>query len=527
MNARRYLIPLTVLVLISLLMGACSPAAPQVESTAPVLEYESPASEAAAPVYEEAPVTYPSPAPTMSPPNGEPYDTTFFENYGVNPTIDTEDDNLSTFALDVDTGSYTVARRFLSDGNMPDKDSVRVEEFVNYFRQGYRLPDEEERFNIQVDGGEAPFTESERYQMMRVGIQGYAVSPENRKHASLTFVIDVSGSMDMENRLGLVKDALELLVHELNGDDTVSIVVYGSKARVVLEPTPANRKSKIMRAIYSLQSEGATNAEAGLRLGYRQALAAFTPGGINRVILCSDGVANVGETSAGGIWDEIKHYASEGVTLTTVGFGMGNYNDALMEQLADQGDGFYAYVDDIDEAERVFVTNLTSTLQVIAMDARVQVDFNPAVVSRYRLVGFENRDMADEDFRNDEVDAGEMGAGHSVTALYEVKLYPEAEGEIASVHLRWIDPETRAPSEMSRGFYTYDLQRDFDEADPYFQRSVLVAEFAEILRDSFYAEESSMMDVLYEVKRVGGLLEYDPDMRDFESMVKKAFVLME
>jgi Ca-activated chloride channel family protein len=245
------------------------------------------------------------------------------------------------------------------------------------------------------------------------------------------------------------------------------------------------------------------------------------------VILCSDGVANVGETSAGGIWDEIKYYASEGVTLTTVGFGMGNYNDVLMEQLADQGDGFYAYVDDIDEAERVFVTNLTSTLQVIAMDARVQVDFNPAVVSRYRLVGFENRDMADEDFRNDEVDAGEMGAGHSVTALYEVKLFPEADGEIASVHLRWIDPDTRAPSEMSRGFYTYDLQRDFEEADPYFQRSVLVAEFAEILRDSFYAEESGMMDVLYEVKRVGGLLEYDPDMRDFESMVKKAFVLME
>jgi Ca-activated chloride channel family protein len=527
MNARQYLVPLTVLVLISLLMGACSPAAPQAATEAPVLEYEAPAAEAAAPVYEEAPANYPSPSPTMSAPNGEPYDTTFFENYGVNPTIDTEDDNLSTFALDVDTGSYTVARRFLSDGNLPDKDSVRVEEFVNYFRQGYRLPDEEERFNIAIDGGEAPFTESERYQIMRVGIQGYAVSDENRKDASLTFVIDVSGSMAREDRLGLVKDALELLVYELDEDDTVGIVVYGSRAHVVLEPTSADRKSKIMRAINGLSSEGSTNAEAGIRLGYRQALEAFIPGGINRVILCSDGVANVGETSAGGIWDEVKYHASEGVTLTTVGFGMGNYNDVLMEQLADQGDGFYAYVDEIDEAERVFVTNLTSTLQVIAMDARVQVDFNPEVVSRYRLIGFENRDMADEDFRNDEVDAGEIGAGHSVTALYEVKLFPEADGEIASVHLRWIDPETRAPSEISRGFYTYDLHRDFEEADPYFQRSVLVAEFAEILRESFYAEKSSMMDVLYEVKRVAGLLEDDPDMGEFASLVKKAFILME
>jgi Ca-activated chloride channel family protein len=463
----------------------------------------------------------------MAAPNGEPYDTTFFENYGVNPTIDTEDDNLSTFALDVDTGSYTVARRFLSDGNLPDKDAVRVEEFVNYFSQGYRLPDEKERFNIAIDGGEAPFTESERYQIMRVGIQGYAVSPENRKDASLTFVIDVSGSMAREDRLGLVKDALELLVGELDEDDTVGIVVYGSRARVVLEPTSADRTSRIMRAINNLESEGSTNAEAGLRLGYQQALEAFIPWGINRVILCSDGVANVGETSAGGIWDEVKYHASEGITLTTVGFGMGNYNDVLMEQLADQGDGFYAYVDDIDEAERVFVTNLTSTLQVIAMDARVQVDFNPEVVSRYRLIGFENRAMADEDFRNDEVDAGELGAGHSVTALYEVKLYPEAEGEIASVHLRWIDPETRAPSEMSRGFYTYDLQGDFDEADPYFQRTVLVAEFAEVLRQSYYAEETSLEDVWAEVRRVSRLLDEDPATQDLEWMVKRAVMLLE
>ena len=513
MNARRYLIPLTVLVLISLLMGACSPAPARM------------AAEAVQP--PKVMSNSPSPSPTMAAPNGEPYIDNYFENYGVNPSIDTEDDHLSTFALDVDTGSYTVARRYLNDGNLPDKDSVRVEEFVNYFSQGYRLSDEEERFNIQIDGGAAPFTESERYQIMRVGIQGYAVSPENRKDASLTFVIDVSGSMDMENRLGLVKDALELLVEELGEGDTVSIVVYGSNAHVVLGPTSADRKSKIMQAINGLHSEGSTNAEAGIKLGYRQALEAFTPGGINRVILCSDGVANVGDTSAGGIWDEVEARASEGITLTTVGFGMGNYNDTLMEQLADQGDGFYAYVDDIDEAERIFVTNLTSTLQVIAMDARVQVDFNPEVVSRYRLIGFENRDIADEDFRNDEVDAGELGAGHSVTALYEFKLFSEAEGEIATVHMRWIDPETRAPSEISRGFYTYDLNREFEEADPYFQRSVLVAEFAEVLRQSYYAEETSLEDILYEVKRVNALLDDDTKMQEFTSLVRKAFAIME
>ena len=513
MNARRYLIPLTVLVLISLLMGACSPAPARM------------AAEAVQP--PKVMSNSPSPSPTMAAPNGEPYIDNYFENYGVNPSIDTEDDHLSTFALDVDTGSYTVARRYLNDGNLPDKDSVRVEEFVNYFSQGYRLPDEEERFNIQIDGGAAPFTESERYQIMRVGIQGYAVSPENRKDASLTFVIDVSGSMDMENRLGLVKDALELLVEELGEGDTVSIVVYGSNAHVVLGPTSADRKSKIMQAINGLHSEGSTNAEAGIKLGYRQALEAFTPGGINRVILCSDGVANVGDTSAGGIWDEVEARASEGITLTTVGFGMGNYNDTLMEQLADQGDGFYAYVDDIDEAERIFVTNLTSTLQVIAMDARVQVDFNPEVVSRYRLIGFENRDIADEDFRNDEVDAGELGAGHSVTALYEFKLFSEAEGEIATVHMRWIDPETRAPSEISRGFYTYDLNREFEEADPYFQRSMLVAEFAEVLRQSYYAEETSLEDILYEVKRVNALLDDDTNMQEFTSLVRKAFAIME
>ncbi len=279
--------------------------------------------------------------------------------------------------------------------------------------------------------------------IVRFGIQGYQVSEEDRKPASLTFVIDISGSMEMENRLGLVKQSLQLLVDRLRPSDTVAIVVYGSDAYVVLNPTSGEDRNRILEAIYSLHTEGATNAEAGLRLGYQLAYQAFRPGAINRVILCSDGVANVGVTGPDAILEEIRGYTETGITLTTVGFGMGNFNDVLMEQLADKGDGNYAYVDTLDEARRLFVDNLTSTLQVIAKDAKVQVDFNKEVVARYRLIGYENRAVADQDFRNDTVDAGEIGAGHHVTALYAVILNPGAQGRLATVQLRWQDPQSR------------------------------------------------------------------------------------
>jgi len=470
---------------------------------------QEPASNQAAPTAEaanEQPFAL-QPAPLQSaegaanpkgpqPPNNQPAPDMFFENYGVNPMEDTEDDHLSTFALDVDTGSYTIMRNYLNEGNLPPEEAVRVEEFVNYFDQGYRYPSEHQAFNLSIDGAPTPFGETERYEMLRVGIQGYAVPAEERKDLALTFVIDVSGSMQMENRLELVKRSLELLVEQLRPSDYVSIVVYGTEARVVLEPTRGNRQGDILEAIYGLHPEGVTNAEAGLRLGYKMADRAFNPEGINRVILCSDGVANLGDTTAESIWDHVKKRAGDGITLTTVGFGMGNYNDTLMEQLADHGNGFYTYVDTLKEARRVFVENLTSTLQVIALDAKVQVDFNPQVVARYRLVGFENRDVADEDFRDNSVDAGEIGAGHSVTALYEIKLHPEAEGRIATVYLRWKDPETREVTEKSQDFYTDQMAHEFYEADPHFQLAVIVAEYAEILRDSYWAQESSLDNVL-------------------------------
>jgi len=512
------------ILLLLLVASACGPAATASPATeAPADRYYPAATEAA--VVEEpaqAPALNPSAhgAPTPRS-NNEPYDM-FFEDYGVNPSIDTEDDNLSTFALDVDTGSYTVMRNYLDDGNMPPSDSVRVEEYINYFAQGYPNPSAHQAFGITIDGAPSPFTETERYQLLRVGIQGYQVPDEERKDASITFVIDVSGSMDMDNRLGLVKRSLELLVEQLRRDDTVSIVVYGSEARIVLDPTPASEKGEILSAIYSLQPEGATNAEAGIRLGYQMAMRAYDPHGINRVILCSDGVANVGETGPDAILAEIDHYVDEGVTLTTIGFGMDNYNDILMEQLADHGDGFYAYVDDMREAKRLFIDNITGTLQTIALDAKVQVDFNPEVVSRYRLVGFENRSVADDDFRDNSVDAGEIGAGHSVTALYEVKLYPEAYGRIATVHLRWQDPDSRAVTEISQDMYSDQLARDLEDANVYFQRAVVVAEYAEILKESYWAEESSLDEVYREAQRLYEWMPRERDMEEFVDLVKAA-----
>jgi Ca-activated chloride channel family protein len=447
------------------------------------------------------------------------YYDTFFQDYGVNPRIDTADDPLSTFALDVDTGSYTIMRSYVNEGSLPPEDSVRVEEYVNYFDQGYPFPDEEQAFSINIDAAPSPFVEGRDYQVMRVGIQGYAVSPKDRKDVSLTFVIDVSGSMNLDNRLGLVKRSLKLLVKQLNPRDQVGIVIYGTDAAVVLRPTDGAHKQRILDAIDRLEPGGVTNAEAGLRLGYQIAEEYFITEGINRVILCSDGVANFGETDPNSIWEEVRRYAGRKITLTTVGFGMDNYNDVLMEQLADNGNGFYSYVDDIQEARRIFVENLTSTLQVIAMDAKVQVEFNPEVVERYRLIGFENRAIADEDFRNDRVDAGEIGAGLSATALYEVKLRDECSGRIATVYMRWKNPGSRRAMEISKDFSSREIGYTFAMADPHFQWDLIVAEYAEILRDSYYASEESLYDVVHQAERVSGQLLEDESVYEFMDLL--------
>jgi Ca-activated chloride channel homolog len=465
----------------------------------------------------------------MKLPNDEPYDSMFFKHYGVNPFVATDEDALSTFAVDVDAASYTVARRYLELGHLPPADAVRVEEFVNFFPQGYPHFESED-FRILVDGAPSPFGRG--YQLLRIGIKGREIVERDRKPAQLTFVIDVSGSMAREDRLELVKRALRLLVDQLRDGDRVGIVVYGTQGRVLLEPAALGSREgagrgRILESIEQLHPEGSTNAEEGLRLGYRMARRGYRPGAINRIVLCSDGVANVGVTGPESILAQVRTEADRGIHLTTIGFGMGNYNDVLMEQLADRGDGNHYYVDDLDEARRVLVQNLAGTLQTIAKDAKVQVEFDSTRVLRYRLLGFENRDVADRDFRNDQVDAGEIGAGHEVTALYEVKLAPRATpGTLATVRFRYARPEQEgagAPRvrEIVRRFDVAALGRRFEDAAPRFRLDAAVAEFAEILRGSYWAKEGRLSDVLSVARSAARDLR-DGTSAEFVSLAEKA-----
>ena len=461
----------------------------------------------ARPVPEAAPIpetSFRAPQPPISvggtdPVNGEPYDAMFFRDYGVNPFVDPAEDRFATFAVDVDDASYALARSYLQRGNLPPQAAVRVEEFVNAFDHHYpaptgdllvdreSIPTEHGTFAIHLAGGPSPFAADRM--LFRVGLKGRTVDPEMRKPAMLTFVVDVSGSMDREDRLGLVKQSLGLLLGQLRSDDWIALVVYGSNARTILTPTPVSDRRRIEQAIASLRPEGATNAEAGLVEAYRLADRHLTEGWINRVILCSDGVANVGNTGPDSILERIKREARRGITLTTVGFGMGNYNDVLMERLANDGDGNYHYVDSIREAEKIFVDDLTANLQIIARETKIQVEFDRDAVRRYRLIGYENRDVADVDFRNDQVDAGEVGAGHEVTALFEVVLTKDArpDDEFAVTRIRYEDPATGRVTEEARAFRVKEVARSWKDAEPTLRLDAATASFAELLRGSYWA----------------------------------------
>lgn len=414
-------------------------------------------------------------------------DSMYFQNYGIHSFISTEEDRFSTFAADVDTGSYSIMRNYVKEGSLPPADAVRVEEFINYFPMDYPTP-AKQTFAILADGGPSPFKKD--YQLVRIGIKGKDIPAEKRKPAHLVFVIDVSGSMDRENRLELVKKSLRVLVDQLQPSDTVGVVVYGSEGKIILPPTSAENKNEILSAIERLTPGGSTNAEEGLVLGYEMASRSFEKGAINRVILCSDGVANVGETGPEGILRSIEDYARKEINLSTFGFGMGNYNDVLMEQLADKGEGRYAYIDSFSEARRVFTEALTGTLQTIARDVKIQVEFDPKKVDRYRLLGYENRDVPDEDFRNDRTDAGEVGAGHTVTALYEVKLKEAGESNLGTVRIRYQNAATQKTEEISQ---PVQVQNGLT---PDLKFLASVAQFAEILRGSDVTDDASLKDVL-------------------------------
>jgi len=462
----------------------------------------------------------PTSPPRAPEPAQTPYHDTTFQDPGSNPTTDPAEDQVSTFAMDVDTASYTIAQRFVADGNMPDPASVRVEEWVNSFDQDYPAP-EEGTFAVHVDGAPTPFLD-QRQVLLRVGIKARDSSERTRPDAALTFVIDTSGSMAQEDRLELVKDSLRKLVHGLGRGDSIAVVTFGDDARVVLPPTRATDEDTILSAIDELEPGGSTNLEAGLRLGYDLARETHNGDGIDRVILASDGVANVGLTDADGILRRIRDDAATGIELVSIGVGMGNYNDVLLEQLADQGDGFYAYVNDLAEARRLFTEDLTGTIQSVALDAKVQVEFDPDVVASYRLVGYENRAIADEDFRDPRVDAGAIGAGHSVTALYELSLTDRFSPDdvLGTVRLRWTEPGASHESSLAREFSAADLAGRFREADPTFRLDAVVAATAAVLRDEDGARVSDLRDVVDVVREDGGLPATD-QVHDFIDLLER------
>ena len=461
------------------------------------------------------------------PVNDEAYDAMFFQNYGVNPFIDTEDDPMSTFATDVDTGSYSIARSYLQDGHLPPKDAVRVEEFVNYFKYRYAPPQEHD-FAVYAEGTPWTFGEGRKNShLLRIGLKGRKISEANRKPAILTFVIDVSGSMNRENRLELVKRSLRMLIDRLRPEDKIGIATYNTRGRKVMDHRSLDEKYKILDAIDRLHANGSTNAEEGIRIGYDMAERAYREGYINRVILCSDGVANEGLTAAEDIFTRIKSQADKGITLSAIGFGMGNYNDVLLERLGDKGNGYYTYIDTLEQAQRIFQENLTGTLEVIARDVKVQVDFNPSVVRSYRLIGYENRDVPDDKFRDDTYDGGEVGADHTVTALYELKLWPDNKGIVATTYVRYKDANTMDVREFKSDIDLDDFETAFENGNTDFRLAAAVAEFAEILRNSYWARGADLADTLEKAKAVQKERPEDKDISELVELISKANRLME
>ena len=391
---------------------------------------------------------------------------THFKDNGVQQVAEQP---VSTFGLDVDTGAYTNVRRMLASGNLPPADAVRAEEFINYFDYGYTPPStRDEPFSVTTELAPEPW--NTKRELLMVGIQGYRVPSSEVPPANLVFLVDTSGSMDEPDKLPLLKASLKQLVPRLRAQDHVSLVTYAGEAGVALESTPGNQHAKILAAIEALGAGGSTNGGAGIDMAYAQAKQGFIKGGVNRIILATDGDFNVGTTGIEALKTRITQERKGGVALSTLGFGQGNYNDAMAVQLADTGNGNHHYIDSLAEARKVLVDEMSSTMMTIAKDVKIQVEFNPAVVKEYRLIGYEKRALAREDFNNDAVDAGEIGAGANVTALYEVTLAnsgggridplrygprPEANdkaghGELAFLRIRYKAPEGNASKLIER-----------------------------------------------------------------------------
>ena len=489
--------------------------------------YSQPATQPTAPRPAEQKPQQPPSGPVLPPASNQACcPPTPAREYPQYPFMDTREDHLSTFAMDVDTASYTKMRDYLRNGQLPPTDLVRVEEFLNYFKMEYPDP-ESGAFSINLESAPSPFGGEGTY-LVKVGIQGKHIAGWQRKDALLTFVIDVSGSMREDNKIDMVKYGLTKLVDQLDPNDRVAIVAFTDTAWVVIDPTAAENRYRILDAINSLYPMNSTNTEAGLRLGYELAHRNYRDGAINRVILATDGVANVGNTDPNVLAQYAQDYYGRNIFLSTIGVGRGDYNDQLLETLADKGNGVYSFLDSNEAAERTFAQDLNGTLQTIAKDAKIQVDFNPNVVRAYRLLGYENRAVADQDFRNDTVDAGEIGAGQNVTALYEVQFASEGrDDEALIVRVRYEDPDTRAVSELNKPLKISEFQRDFNRTSPRFQLAAAVAQFAEILRGNDWSRGEKMYDVLNLARSVQQQLPFDQDVNEFVQIVDYAARLVD
>ena len=345
-------------------------------------------------------------------------DTERYQKQPENPVKAVAQEPVSTFSIDVDTGSYANVRRFLNNGRLPPKDAVRIEEIVNYFPYSYSLPQDGRPFAVHTQTVDSPWQPEAK--LVKIGIQAQDTAKKNLPPANLVFLVDVSGSMNSPDKLPLVKKALRLLTAQLRAQDKVTIITYASGEKLVLPPTSGKDKDTILRAVNSLEAGGATSGERALRMAYDEAQKAFVKNGINRILLATDGDFNVGVADTETLKSMVAEKRKSGISLSTLGFGTDNYNEEMMEQIADAGDGNYSYIDSEKEAKKVLQHQLTSTLATVAQDVKIQVEFNPATVKEYRLVGYTNRTLRNEDFNNDKVDAGDIGSGHSVTALYEI-----------------------------------------------------------------------------------------------------------
>jgi len=492
------------------------------------------ASERAAPLGKIAGAPSPMSAPTYAQPYAQTYapqQVEEREKYGQindNPVHLAAEAPVSTFSIDVDTGSYSNMRRFLNQGRLPPSDAVRVEELVNYFPYDYALPRDGRPFAVHTELSAAPWAGNKV--LMRIGIKGQDIAKQNLPPANLVFLVDVSGSMSSADKLPLLRSSLKLLVNEMTQQhreqegtqSRITLVTYAGNTAVTLPPTPLSERGRILAAIDSLNAGGGTNGASGINLAYQMAQQGFIKGGINRILLATDGDFNVGITNFDQLKNMVEEKRKSGVSLSTLGFGTGNFNDQLMEQLADAGDGAYSYVDNLMEGHKVLVSEMTSSLATIARDVKIQVEFNPATVKEYRLVGYENRLLAREDFNNDKVDAGDIGAGHTVTALYELTLtgqnglvdplrYGASGGgmlldgpgaklrvnslgnELAHVKLRYKQPSAQA-SELMDLVVRRDAVRPLAEASSEFRFATAVAGFGQLLRGGKYAGQWSYAD---------------------------------